>query len=185
MKKLFQSRLVWLLLGLLIGFLLSGCKRSAQGLEGYVVQVSDGDTIVVEVDGKQERVRLIGVDAPEKAQRPWGPRATAFTKSLVLGKTVRLELDVQERDKYGRLLSYVYVACPEPCRRNGTFVNLELLKSGHAVLYTVPPNVKHVEEFTQAQVEAREKGVGIWSPTEGLTETPKAFRKRGQPRGLR
>lgn len=177
MVKLFHSRLVWLLLGLLIGFFLAGCKQPAQGLEGRVVHVSDEDTIVVELQGRQERVRLIGVDAPEKAQRHWGPRARAFTEALVLGKMVKLELDVQERDKYGRLLAYLYV--------DGTFVNLELLKSGHAVLLTIPPNVKHVEEFRQAQVEAREKGVGIWSRTEGLTKTLKVFRQRVTNRGLR
>lgn len=83
---------------------------------------------------------------------------------------VRLELDVQERDKYSRLLAYAFV--------NGTFVNLELIRSGHALLYTVPPNVKHVKEFRQAQVEAREKGVGIWSPIGGLKETPQEFQRR-------
>jgi len=170
MVKFPYSRLIWLLIGLLIGFFLAGCKRPAQGLEGRVVHVSDGDTLVVELDGQKERVRLIGVDTPEKAQKPWGPRAKAFTESLVLGKTVRLELDVQERDKYGRLLAYAFV--------NGTFVNLELIRSGYALLYTVPPNVKHVEEFRQAQVEAREKGMGIWSPTGGLKEAPQEFRRR-------
>ncbi len=172
MGKLLQSRLVWLILGLLIGFLLAGCKQPAYGLEGRVVHVSDGDTIVVELEGRKERVRLIGVDAPEKAQKPWGPRAKAFTMALVLGKTVRLELDVQERDKYGRLLAYVFI--------DGTFVNLELLKAGYAVLYTVPPNVKHVQAFRQAQVEAREKGVGVWSLVGGLKETPMEFRRRAR-----
>lgn len=172
MVTFLYSRLLWLLIGLLIGFFLAGCKRPAQGLEGRVIHVSDGDTIVVELEGRQERVRLIGVDAPEKGQRPWGPRAKAFTESLVLGKTGRLELDVQERDQYGRLLAYMYL--------NDTFVNLELLKAGHAVLLTIPPNVKHVEEFTHAQVEAKEKGVGIWSQIGGLQETPHEFRRRAK-----
>jgi len=176
MAKLLHSRLVWLLPGLLIGFLLAGCKQPAQGLEGRVIHVSDGDTLVIELDGQKERVRLIGVDTPEKAQKPWGPRAKAFTESLVLGKTVRLELDVQERDQYSRLLAYVFV--------NDTFVNLELLRSGYAVLLTIPPNVKHGEEFRQAQVEAREKGVGIWSPVGGWQEAPQAFQQRTRSRQL-
>ncbi len=94
MRKLLQSRLVWLIIGLLISFLLAGCKQPAQGLEGRVVHVSDGDTIVVELQGQKERGRLIGVDAPEKAQKPWGPKVKAFTEARVLGKMVRLELDV-------------------------------------------------------------------------------------------
>lgn len=124
------------------------------GCGAQVIRVIDGDTLVVEVAGRQERVRLIGIDAPPKTLRPWGWRATWILKTLVRGKKVRLEMDVQPRDRYGRHLAYVSV--------DGTFVNVELLRSGYAVLLTVPPNVKHVEAFRQAQVEAREKGVGIW-----------------------
>lgn len=131
--------------------------------------MSDGDSLVVKLQGQKERLRLIGVDTPEKAQRPWGPRAKAFIESLVLEKMVRLELDVQQRDKYGRPLAYVHV--------NGTFVNLELLKAGCVVLLKIPPNVKHVEEFTEAQqVEAREKAVGTWSP---LGDSPRCRRRSG------
>lgn len=84
-------------------------------------RVVDGDTIIVNIDGKKERVRLIGVDTPEtkhpnKPVEYFGREASAFTKGMVEGKKVKLEYDWQRRDKYGRLLAYVYL-------EDGTFLN--------------------------------------------------------------
>lgn len=145
---------------------------SAETLSGRVVRVSDGDTITLQSGSVKERVRLIGIDAPEKAQLPWGPRAKKFAESLALGKAGRVETDVQPRDKYGRLLGYLYVG--------NTFVNLEMVRNGFAMLYTYPPNVAHTDEFVKAQKEAREKGLNIWNPKDGLSQTPYEFRHKGR-----
>ncbi|MNR82069.1 Thermonuclease precursor [compost metagenome] len=142
----------------------------APALQGKVVKVSDGDTLVVQVDpNRQEKVRLVGIDTPEMAQKPWGERAKVFTERLALGKVVRLETDVQPRDQYGRLLAYAYVG--------KTFINYELVRQGYAMLLTYPPNVAHVDEFTQAQKQARQEGKGIWNSKDGLEQSPRDFRR--------
>lgn len=128
-----------------------------------VVRVVDGDTIVAEVDGTDERVRLIGIDTPESVKpgspvECFGKEASAHTAELLPeGTPIRLELDVEERDRYDRLLAYVYRAS------DGEFVNLALARDGYAAQATFPPNVAHEEEFRAAVRAARESGAGLWS----------------------
>lgn len=125
-----------------------------------VTRVVDGDTIIVNLNGKEERVRLIGIDTPESVHPdisknlPEGKTAYEFTKSKLEGKEVVLEFDVQERDKYGRLLAYVYI--------DGVMFNKTLLEEGYAKVATYPPNVKYVDEFTEIQKVARENNKGFW-----------------------
>ena len=126
-----------------------------------VDHVIDGDTFIL---ADSEKVRLIGVDAPEtvhpaKSVQHYGKEASEFAKRMLEGKQVRLEMDVQERDQYGRLLAYVYL-------EDGTFFNAELVKQGYAQVSTYPPNVKYVELFTQLQKEARENKRGLWKAPE-------------------
>lgn len=130
---------------------------SAEPAAALVQRVVDGDTVVL---AGGERVRYIGVDTPElhhprKPVEPYAREAKEFNRQLVAGKRVRLELDVQKRDRYGRLLAYVYL-------EDGTFVNSELLRQGYAQLLTIPPNVQHADLFVQMQKEAREAGRGLW-----------------------
>jgi micrococcal nuclease len=104
-------------------------------------------------------VRLIGVDTPEskhprKPVQAFGKEASAFTKQLVEGKDVRLEFDVQRKDKYQRTLAYVYVG--------DTMLNAELVRQGYAQVATFPPNVTYQELFLKLQREAREAGRGLW-----------------------
>lgn len=125
-----------------------------------VTSVIDGDTIKVIVQGKEETVRMILVDTPEtkhpdKPVEPFGPEASEFTTKTLDGKDVYLELDVQERDQYGRLLAYVWIG--------GKLFNKMLLEKGLARVAVYPPNVKYVDEFRAAQKQAQEKGIGIWS----------------------
>jgi micrococcal nuclease len=133
---------------------------SAFGREtARVVRVVDGDTIVVRLNGREERVRYIGVDTPETVaqDRPvecFGREASATNKELVEGKTVRLERDVSDRDQYGRLLRYVYV--------DGTFVNEELIRRGFATAVTFPPDVRETAKFRRLEQEARDGGRGLW-----------------------
>ncbi len=106
----------------------------------------DGDTIQVCCIGwKREKVRYIGINTPEtkhptKEVEHFGEEASEANRKLVDGKTVRLEFDVQQLDKYGRTLGYVYL-------EDGTFVNAWLVENGYAMVMTVPPNVKHQELF--------------------------------------
>jgi len=121
-----------------------------------VKRVIDGDTLLLAND---ERVRLIGVDTPETKhpQKPvehFGKEAYLFTKSMVEGKEVRLEYDQQRRDKYGRLLAYVYLM-------DGTFLNAEIIKQGYGFAYTRFP-FKYLEEFRRYEREARENRKGLW-----------------------
>ncbi len=135
-----------------------------------VSRAIDGDTLKLS-DG--ERVRLIGIDTPEssnnaklrrdakrtgqdaKAIIAMGKEAKEFTRKLVENKKVKLEFDVQKRDKYSRLLAYVYL-------EDGTFVNAEIMKAGYAQVMTVPPNVHYQDLFLRLQREARENKKGLW-----------------------
>jgi micrococcal nuclease len=124
-----------------------------------VVRVVDGDTIIISFNGKEERVRMIGIDTPEtvhptKPVEPFGPEASEYTKRRLEGKKAGMELDVQERDQYGRLLAYVWV--------DGVMINNELLEEGLAVVSTYPPNVKYVEFFRQTEKKAKEEKKNIW-----------------------
>lgn len=119
-----------------------------------VVRVIDGDTIEVDIQGRRYRVRYIGVNAPE-ANQPLGPEATVKNRELVEGKTVLLEKDVSETDRYGRLLRYVWV---------GTLlVNAELVRLGYAQVMTMPPDVKYQQILLSAQREAQANHRGLWA----------------------
>jgi micrococcal nuclease len=137
---------------------LAACGDDPAGpLTGEVVRVSDGDTIRVRLDsGREERVRYIGVDTPELASHEcFAERAAAFNARLVEGREVRLERDAEERDRYGRLLAYVYAG--------DTFVNAELVRRGYAQPLTVPPNVAHADDFRALAADARRAGSGLWA----------------------
>lgn len=125
-----------------------------------VNRVVDGDTFEIINSGKKEKLRLIGVDTPETVKpnskvEPYGPEASNFTKKMIEGKKVRLEFDVQERDKYGRILAYVYL-------EDGTLLNARLLEEGLATIMTVPPNVRMADYFLGLQKKAQKARKGIW-----------------------
>jgi micrococcal nuclease len=126
-----------------------------------VEDVIDGDTIKVRVDGKSETVRFLLVDTPEsvhpnKPVQPFSKEASSHTKAMLNGSDVELELGIGERDKYGRLLAYVYA--------DGESVQESLLKNGLArVAYVFEPNTKYVEDFEKIQKQAQKEGIGIWS----------------------
>jgi len=136
-------------------------------IAGTVTKVTDGDTIEVTLaGGTVEKVRLIGVDTPEtvhptKGVQPYGPEASAFTKERLTDQAVQLETDAEERDRYGRLLAYVYLT-------NGAMYNAVLVDEGYAQMATFPPNVLYVEVFRALQTPAREANRGLW----GLSAQP-------------
>jgi micrococcal nuclease len=132
---------------------------------GRVVRVVDGDTIHVQLGGRREKVRYIGVDTPESVKpgspvECFGKEASRFNARLVAGRRVRLVRDAEERDRYGRLLAYVYRA------DDGVFVNARLVRDGYATALTIPPNVRFAERFRRQAAEARRAGRGLWSACE-------------------
>ena len=140
---------------------ISSSNTSSQASTTYtVIRVVDGDTFKINYNGKEESVRLIGVDTPESVHpdaeknTEFGKTASNFSKNYLEGKEVTLEFDVQERDQYGRLLAYVYL--------NGIMYNKTLLEEGYAKIATYPPNVKYVDDFTTIQEEARNNKKGLW-----------------------
>ena len=131
-----------------------------------VSHIVDGDTFDC-ADGT--RVRPIGIDAPERAQGAAADSATALLSHwLPLGDTVRLERDVSFTDRYGRRLAWVW--------RGDTLVNERMVASGWALLYTVPPDVRHVEVLEAAQSRARQQRRGVWG-MDGFTCVPAEFRR--------
>jgi micrococcal nuclease len=146
--------------------LLAGCRSTPKPLptgEAVIVKVVDGDTVIASIDGKEETVRLLGINTPETVKRNWpiecyGPEASNLTKSLLPpGTAVRLERDIEARDAYNRLLAYVYRI------DDGLFVNLELMRQGDAREMSFKPNNAHASDFHEAAAEAEAAGRGLWS----------------------
>lgn len=139
--------------------LLLAAPAVATTLRASVVRVVDGDTIEVRLGDRLESVRYIGVNTPEvrhpkRGEEPGGREATAVNRQLVAGKQVRLELDVQARDRYGRMLAYVWIG--------DVMINAELVRLGYAQVMTVPPNVRHQALFLKLQRDARDARRGLW-----------------------
>ena len=152
-----------------------GLPAPPDGLRrAVVVHVVDGDTVDVRLGPRVERVRLIGIDAPEAhdsakldrdarrshrskaAIEAMGRRATEFTARRLGDQTVELEFDVERRDRYGRLLAYLWLP-------DGTLFNADILREGYAHVLTIPPNVRYAPHFRALQREARATGRGLWS----------------------
>ena len=156
-------------------FLFSIHCHSEQANTCIVTKIVDGDTIYCSKGyGKEEKVRLIGIDTPESNKNPktyrdaertgesiesiieLGKKSTAFVKSkLSVGTEVRLELDVQVKDKYGRTLAYVYLP-------DGSMLNELIVREGYAQVMTIPPNIKFQELFIKAEQDARKNKRGLW-----------------------
>ncbi|MCS4433461.1 thermonuclease family protein [Aquiflexum gelatinilyticum] len=127
-----------------------------------VSKIIDGDTFwIINANGQEEKIRLIGVDAPESRKSGkkeigyYGKESKAYLTQILTGNKVRLEYDVSKYDRYKRTLAYVYL-------ENGTFLNAFLIKNGYASVMTVPPNVKYADLFVKLQKEARDKKKGLW-----------------------
>jgi micrococcal nuclease len=138
---------------------------------GVVTHPVDGDTVDVDLGGVDERVRLIGIDTPESVarERPvecFGPEAKArLAELLPPGTEVRLERDVEARDRYGRLLAYVFRSTDD------LHINLVLVQEGYAEARPFEPNVTRQAELDRAEDEARAANRGLW-PACGGTNTP-------------
>ncbi|WP_445152258.1 thermonuclease family protein [Baekduia sp. Peel2402] len=161
MLRRFAPLLV-ILLAVAGGFVAGKIDGPDDPTSARVIRVVDGDTILVSLGGHEERVRYIGVDTPEtvKPGAPvecFGKKASARNKELVAGRRVRLVRDAEERDRYGRLLAYVYR------EDDGLFVNASLVLDGYATALTIPPNTAHAAQFRYDAGEARRAGRGLWN----------------------
>jgi micrococcal nuclease len=161
-------------LSIVLAFCLPTTVQAQERATATVLRVIDGDTLKVSYGDQEENIRLIGIDTPESSANPkakrdskrtdkdlsliisQGKEATNYVKGLIKpGDTIQVELDVQTRDKYGRLLGYVYLS-------DGKMLNEEVVRAGYANLMTYPPNVKYQEQFLRAYEEARESKRGLW-----------------------
>jgi micrococcal nuclease len=130
-------------------------RGPAGSVSARVTRHTDGDTLWLSGIGK---VRLIGVDTPEVfgEDECFGHRASAFVeRTAPIGAPVRYRLGVEERDRYGRALAYVWL-------RGGRFLNRLLVARGYAQVLTVPPNVEYADQFTRVSQRARSAGRGLW-----------------------
>jgi micrococcal nuclease len=136
-------------------------ETSPDGVRAEVTRIVDGDTIHGALGGTDETVRYSGIDTPESVNpgtpvQCFAKQASERNRQLLAGTDVKLVFDVERRDRYGRLLAYVYRA------DDGTFVNAALVRDGYARTLTVPPDVRYADRFAKLQTEAREHNRGLW-----------------------
>jgi micrococcal nuclease len=134
--------------------------RTAANLPATIIRVIDGDTVIARLgSGAVEKIRLLGVDTPEvvdprKPVQCFGHVASDFTKAQLTGRRVSLELDAEQRDKYGRLLAYVIL--------DGHRYNDELIERGYARFLVIPPNGSHARAMLREELAARAARRGLW-----------------------
>ncbi|MGB9812475.1 MAG: thermonuclease family protein [Thermovenabulum sp.] len=142
-------------------------------IQTKIVKVLDGDTVNAKIGTKTVTIRLIGVNCPEIEhkslkikEQPYGKKAMEYTKKVLYGKTVYIQKDVQEKDKYGRLLGYIWLSKPKNDSEEeikSKMFNAQLLLNGYAQVMTVPPNVRYADYFVKYERIARENKRGLWS----------------------
>jgi len=130
----------------------------------------DGDSMLVEYGGYSQEVRLIGIDAPEWGQE-YGTQARAHAMNFCFGQGLRLEFDKEKKDRYGRILAYVY--CGD------RMLNEEMVRAGMAIVIKIKPNTKYYDRLKNAETKARAERRGFWLRG-GLKETPGEWRKRNK-----
>lgn len=141
-------------------------QPTKQTIRGQVTKVIDGDTIEVKfLNEKKEKVRFLLIDSPETVgkQQPFGQEAKLYITELLLHKEVELQIGLKERDKYGRLLAYIFI-------ENRNIQELLLSKGLARVAYVYDPNTEFVEEYCKMERIAQEKKIGIWSTEYYITE---------------
>ncbi len=161
--------------------LLGSCFQSeppTQGIITRVERVVSGQTLEI-IDPRSvvpvlEVVRLIGIAAPDLRQEPWGTEAQRYLEEICLGKEVLLESDHEKRDRYNRVLAYLWL--------DGVLLNEQLLKQGYVLADEQIPNTKYSERLLYAQYEARILGLGIWNPEQPMGLTPAEFRRQNEQR---
>jgi len=140
--------------------------RVERVVSGQTIEITDRSAAVPVL----EPIRLIGIQAPDIRQKPWGQEARIQLEKLTLGQEVLLEFDVQEKDRFNRLLAYVWLG--------GKLINEYMVEEGLALAEPYFPNSKYMERLTNAQERARLMGLGIWDPNQPMRQTPGQFRSQ-------
>lgn len=158
--------------------LLVGCQsaNTPQGVEVKVARVVSGQSFEVTGIGEKpqliSRVRLVGIDAPDLQQQPWGVEAKQQLEKMIGGGSVMLEFDVQDSDEFGRHLAYVW--------KDGVLLNEKLVAGGYVLSVPRSPNHKYDQRLSRAQEAARLMGQGIWNPDQPMRLTPAEFRRQNR-----
>ena len=158
--------------------LLASCQKPEipQGTIAKVERAISGQTIEVISTADKiallEKIRLIGIDAPDLKQQPWGEAAKQRLEELTAGKQVLLESDIEEKDQFDRKLAYLW--------QDKILLNELLVKEGYALASVRSPNTKYQQRIVNAQEWARLMGKGIWNPKQPLRQTPAEFRQQNQ-----
>ncbi len=179
-RKLFSFYL--LPFTLLLSLLLVGCQPKTPLADNQplvkVARVVSGQTLEVlglaEQPNLISQVRLVGIEAPDLRQRPWGDAAKEKLETLIGGaeQAVKLEFDIQAKDKIGRSLAYVW--------KDKVLLNEQLVKQGYALFVARSPNHKYDQLLDRAQQWARLMGQGIWNPEKPMRLTPGEFRRQNR-----
>ncbi|MEG3939131.1 thermonuclease family protein [Microcoleus sp. S36b_A3] len=158
--------------------LLASCQKPEmpQGTIAKVERILSGQTIEVISTADKiallEQIRLIGIDAPDFQQQPWGEAAKQRLEQLIGGKQVLLESDIAEKDQFDRKLAYLW--------QNGILLNEQLVKEGYVLASGRSRNTKYQQRLLNAQEWARLMGKGLWNPERALRQTPAEFRQQNQ-----
>ncbi|MCG5061980.1 MAG: thermonuclease family protein [Limnoraphis sp. WC205] len=143
-------------------------SRVERVVSGQTLEIIDPRSVVPAL----QSVRLIGIAAPDLKQEPWGLLALRYLEQVGLGKEVLLESDREQRDRYNRVLAYVWL--------DGVLINEQLIKQGYVLAEEQIPNTKYSQRLLYAQYEARILAQGIWNPQQPLRLTPAEFRRQNE-----
>lgn len=172
------TMLVYRLLAIALTLLLISCQKPEMP-QGTIVKVGrtvSGQSVeitsIADKIALLEQVRLIGIEAPDLKQQPWGEQAKQKLEQLVSGKEVLLESDLEPKDKFDRKLAYLW--------QDNILLNELLVKEGYALAAVRSPNTKYQQRLVNAQEWARLMGKGIWNPKQALRQTPAEFRQQNQ-----
>ena len=173
--------IIYWLFAIALCLLLASCEEPPeteipQGSSVKVQRVVNGQTIEIRGFADQtpilEQVRLIGIEAPDLKQQPWGSDARQKLEQLIGGQEILLESDAQAQDRSDRKLAYLW--------RGKDLLNEELVKEGYALVVARSPNTKHKQRLANAQEWARLMGRGIWNPEQPMRQTPAEFRNQNR-----
>lgn len=179
LKYLFSFIIILCILAPVI-FICTAAPSTVKTEKATVVRIIDGDTIKIKLSAndKEETCRLIGVNTPESTTRTeyFGKEASEYTKKQLTGKTVYIQKDVSDRDRYGRILRYVWLSQPtseSESEIKTKLYNSRIISYGYGQVMTVPPDIKYQSIFLKLQDTARKSKVGLWKPVTSTTTPSK------------
>ena len=174
-----REKILYCLLAIALSLLLASCEEPPKIPQGSTVKIErvvTGQTIEITGFADQtpilEQVRLIGIEAPDLKQEPWGPDARQKLEQLIGEQQILLEADAQDKDRYDRKLAYLW--------RGEILLNEQLVKEGYALAIPRSPNTKYKQRLANAQEWARLMGRGIWNPEAPMRQTPAEFRNQNR-----